>query len=74
METLGWAVMALVIWSVWAYSAGHARRGNWLTLYATTLAMIFFMNTGHWSFFTLHMILFLRAAWMVLGIKITLRA
>jgi len=65
MLTISWLIMALVIWSVWVYSRGEAKLGNQLTVALTILGMIYFYDKGDWAFFTLHMILFNRSAWMI---------
>lgn len=74
MEVIGWIVMILVITSVWYYSEGNTHIGNWITVFATAGGMVFFLDAGHWSFFAFHLILFVRAAWMILRIKVTCRA
>lgn len=65
MLLMSWAIWALVLGSVWVYSYGEAWLGNWLTLGASSLGMIYFIDKLDPAFFLGHMVLFSRTAWMI---------
>jgi len=66
---LSCVIWALVLWSVWFYSKKEAYPGNWLTVLATSLGMIYFVwayrQLGDLVFFFGHAFLFCRSAWMI---------